>query len=287
MHRLFLAAAVLAAPASSAVAQSCCAPTTTFAPVAPTAVQTTAYSPVVVQQVQTTPWYPGRNLIEFTRDLFAPRTTVTAGYAPTYAAAPVATAPVAAPVTAYRTTYRPVYPVTYGPVVTGRTFVARPVVQTVARPVALAPVQVSACSPCSVCDTGCSACGVAQASFAAPASGCSSCAGGATTTYLDSAPAASVPAAEPQPALGPQDNPPAERSMLNRPEVPAFPEEADDQATDASGAFWEAPPLFDPSDRITRRGRVPASFAVQQQAVERPAASRPAPTPGGWVSASL
>lgn len=262
--------------ADSARAQSCCAPA--VAAPAPTV----AYSPVVAQTTQVTPWYPGRNIIEFTRDLFAPRVTtgtvVTAGYAPTVA-------PVAAP--ALQTTYRPVYPVTYGPVTTARTFVARPVIQTVARPVVLSPVQqVTAMSPCCDPCSACSTCGVSQAVYDAPLStGCSSCASGGVSSFdtvaPTTAPSTSRPL-EPRPALGPEDNPPADRSIFNRPEVPPLPEEADEDAAE-SGAFWEAPPLFDPKDRLTRRNPAPVWFAGGRSADE----DRETPVVNaGWISAS-
>lgn len=263
-----LASSLLAG--SSAVAEAqCCG----YAAPAPTV----AYSPVVAQTTYRTPWYPGR---WFAETLFgAPRTqtgaVVTAGYAPAYAGV--------APVASVQTAYRPVYPATFGPVTTASTYVARPVIQTVSRPVVLTPTTVSACSPCTSCVASCDPCGasygVSQAGFAS--STCSSCASGGAT-YLDSAPATTSgpsPTPTPQPALGPNENPPAERSLFNKPEVPNPAEDAGDAAAAGeTGAFWEAPPLFDPNDRLTQRNPAPVRFAVDR----RPAA----PAAGGWISVS-
>lgn len=294
VRSLIACTAVLTAAAPDALAQCCPQPTAmpqtvAYAPVAPVAYQTT---------VQREGWYPGKYLAQFSRNVFSPLTSTsyTTSYAPTYNATPYTAgyAPTYTPTATFQTAYRPTYPITYGPVVGG------PIVQGVARPVTLSPVIASSCNAC--CATGCDACsGVSQAVYAAPlSSGCSSC--GETTTY-DSQPVYTSPSAplsptpaDPQPALGPQDNPPAERSF--KPELSdpnsGISTEAD-EASSESGAYWQAPPLFDPRDRVTQKSPAPVWQAVYRRPAEQQvttaratsATSRGAHQVGasGWTSA--
>ena len=269
-------AAIAFASAGPCFAQSCCGQ------------PTVAYSPVVaappVQQVTTVNngWYPGKYLTDFTRSVFGlNRTTYVTNYAPTASPYTVGYAPT--PYTAgyaptVQTAYRPVYPATYGPI----TYAPAPLTQSVSRPVVLSPV-VSA-SPCDygAC-SACSSCGVAQAGFA-PAGGCSSC----NAASYD-APADSSYYPEPQPALPRDANVPAtrERSIdVNRPELDdSFDEpfEFDDSepAADPAAAndYFNAPPLFPPSNRVTQRAHpAPVRTAVYKPApATRRTAYRPVP----------
>ncbi|MEO1498486.1 MAG: hypothetical protein AAFV43_15185 [Planctomycetota bacterium] len=258
--------------AADAAAQCCPQPqTVAYAPVAPPVYQQTV--------VQNTGWYPGKYLTDFTRNLFRPRTTTTyaTGYAPAFSPTPYAAG--YAPLATQQSVYRPTYPITYGPVVGG------PMVQGVARPVTLAPLVQSpvVTSGYNACGTGCDACGgVSQAVFDAPlSSGCGSCGessayGGQPVFASPNTPLAPTPA-EPQPMLGPNDNPPAERSFkpdLNDPNSGISTET--DNASGDSGAYWQAPPLFDPRDRVTQKAAAP----VWQAVYRKPAtATRPTARP--------
>lgn len=244
--------------------------------------QTVGYSPVVYQQTSTayTGWYPGKWLGNFLFGRPAVTTTYSAGYAPTSYATPYTAG--YAPTYTYQTAYRPTYPATYGPVV-----------QTVSRPVVLSPV-VSSCSGCATGCDACSTCGVAQAVYDSPSTGCTNCAQGATY-YEPSASTYSEPSRAP--TLAPQDNPPAERSMLEKPELPETESDSFDsteEGFDSDNAYWEAPKLFNPNDKTASRVTVPVRNAVYKKPAPAYAASasvaagKPSHQVGasGWVSAS-
>lgn len=237
---------------------------------------TVAYSPVVYQtQVQSDRWYPGKYLTDFTRSVFGPRTTTTytAGYAPV-AAAPAAASPYTvgyAPSPVYQTAYRPTYPISYGPI-------ASPLVQSVSRPVVLSPVIGSSCNACCSAGVGTSS-GVSQSVYDAPLSpGCSNCT--STPVYSQpSGPLTPTPAGpdsiyrEPPPALGPTDNPAPERSLKPALTDPNSGISIDaDEASGDSGAYWQAPPLFDARDRVTQKSPAPVWQAVYRRPVGEQAA---------------
>ena len=252
-----------------------------------------AYSPVVYQQTTTayTGWYPGKWAGQWLRNVFGRPTVATtyaASYAPGYTTsyAPACNTGCAtpysvgyAPATSFRTAYRPTYPITYGPLV-----------RTVSRPVVLSPV-VSSCNGCVTGCDACNNCGVTQAVYNAP-SNCPSCVGGAT--YYE--PARSSASSTPAPSLAPSDNPPAERSMLQKPEIQGAETPAIDMPeTEASSdAYWEAPKLFDPQDRTAQNS---VTVPIRRAVYKMPASSswsQPAPRSAsahqvgasGWVSAS-
>lgn len=290
-------AALLALPMlGSAEAQAQCCPQPTV-----------AYSPVVaapvVQTTVSTGWYPGKYLTDFTRSVFGindTTTTYTAGYAPyTAGYAPYTagyapyTAGYAPPAVGYAPTshtaaytpqvaYRPTYPATYGAV-------AAP--QTVNRPVVLSPVtSAPACDACSACG------GIEQVSYGAPSGGCSSCASGASSaSYEDSyEDSYTVPADdyEPRPQLAPDAQVAPERSMLQKPEDEDFQFEEDRKdATEgdpaAANEYWRAPPLFPPSNRVTKRSHpAPTSMAVYHRPADvRQTAYRPDSDPADRESA--
>ena len=272
-------AAVLVALAAlspvDALAQCCGAP-------APTV----AYSPVVYEQPATvyTGWYPGKHLGNFVRGVFGrPQvgTTYVAGYAPA-AATPYTVG--YAPTTSYRVAYRPTYPITYGQV-----NYAMPVVQTVARPVTLSPV-ISACGGCSTGCDACSGCGVAQAVYQSP-SDCANCSSGAA--YYEPARPSTQSTYGQQPTLAPTDDIPEDRSLVNKPEtnVVQEPEVSIDESSDSGDTFWQAPPLYDPKDKLTSRHIAPVRTAVyspSNRVSEASAASHRGHQVGatGWVSAS-
>ncbi len=245
---------------------------------APTAVAT----PPVYQTTYYNGWYPGKYALNFTRNLFgiqqpAATTTYTAGYAPyTVGYAPAASYTAARPIV--RTAYRPTYPVTYGPVV-----------QTVARPVALSPV-VSSCTSCDPCNA-CSSCnsGVTQAYYSDSSSSCSSC-NSSVVTY-DSEPVrrnGSTSTYEPKPSLAPNENPAAERSLFES-NKPAVDDSAAEIEYDDSGdeAYNEAPALFAPRNRQASRHPAPVWNAVHgtnAKSTERALGSHQVGA-SGWVSA--
>jgi len=266
---VFLALAILTADSTNAQCSTCPAPTVAYQPVV---VQpTTVYQPVVT--TQRTGWYPGKLFDKMRLRYYgvaAPATTTyapsTASYAPYTAAAPTYTAGFAPYVTAYaplrRTLVaRPIVQTAYYPVATASPCTS--CAQTVARPVILNPV-VAAGYP--TVPTG-----VDQASFAQP--DCSRCATSAATPSYSSTPipAATNPAggtygpSTPQPHLNP-DEPAPSRSNFT-PSTPAgsgtrgeksivdpldkqdpLPPENPDTNTS-----FEAPRLFDPSDRTALR----------------------------------
>lgn len=248
---------------------------------APTAVPTVAYSPVVYQQAPAVynGWYPGKHMINFTRNLFSSPVGYTAGYAPyTVGYAPAYSARYAA--------YRPTYPVTYGAV--QRRAAYAPLTYSVARPVTLAPIASACCNTCGLttCHGGCNSCGVAQAAYGAPlaSSGCSSCQSNGST-YYDSTPASSSDSySEPRPALDPADNPAADRSLL-KPELPKIIDGATEASDASGGAYWQAPPLFDPSDRLTQRNAAPVWFTTHKQPVKTEQGAHQTGA-SGWTSAS-
>ncbi|TWT40235.1 hypothetical protein [Botrimarina hoheduenensis] len=268
-----LAAAALVAETSA----QCCSPVG----VVPQA--TVAYSPVIYQTQSTyNGWYPGKYLTDFTRSLFAPRTSTSyvAGYAP--AAAPssyvAGYAPAYTPSATYQTAYRPTYPASYGPVMSSLAY-------GVSRPVTLSPVITSSCTSC--CSSGCDACGgVTQAVYDAPlSSGCASCSSQpvytSPSTQLAPTPAGPSPSySEPQPALGPNDNPTPERAFKPNADTPALSDPNSGISIDAneasgdSGAYWQAPPLFDSRDRVTQKLAAPVWQAVYRQPLEGAASAQ-------------
>ncbi len=299
---VLLALTTLGATARIADAQ-CCAPAAV-----PTAVPTVAYSPVVYQQApgRYNGWYPGKYLINFTRGLFNAPAAYSAGYAPAYApsyAGGAYTAGYAPAYSARYAAYRPTYPLTYGAVQHRAAYA--PLTYSVARPVTLAPVTSACCNTCGVstCHGGCDN-GIAQAAYAAPlaSSGCSSCQSGGNA-YYDSSPSRNVPSSsysEPRPALAPSDNPAADRSLLNKPALPEVMDGATEASDASGGAYWQAPPLFDPRDRLTQHSAAPVRLAVHKQVMAtspEPRAPRQQPLAPrqrgahqtgstGWTSAS-
>ncbi|MGL4514868.1 MAG: hypothetical protein ACRCT8_17410 [Lacipirellulaceae bacterium] len=280
--RLHAAVAVAIAVGPSWASAQCCGatPTVAYSPV----IAPVAAAPVTPVVYQTTAsydgWYPGKYLTTFTRSLFGGGTTYqtnyaapatyTAAYAPTSYTAPAFSYTAAyAPAPMMQTAYRPTYPATWGPVVGAYSVGYAPLVQTVARPVELSAV---AMAPTVDSCGACSACGVTQAVYDgyAPTTGCSSCAAGAQATYLGSAPASTTPpivygdgsafgdSGTPRPALAPNETPTQDRSALQKQITPdaTQPVEPTTEA-DGSGAFFQAPPLFDPRDKLTRREASP------------------------------
>ncbi len=244
----FTLALVFSLP-SVADGQCCSTPYTVgYAPV-----QTAA--PAVYQTTYYDGWYPGKYAINFTRNLFGAvtqpmyGTPYTAGYAPAASPYTVGYAP--------RTVaYRPTYPVTYGPVV-----------QTVSRPVVLSPVtSCSTCNPCGTCD---SCCGTTQAAYySSSSSSCTNCSP-STSVYSDEP--ASRPTYEPQPALGPSENPAGERSLFesNKPELDSEVDSFEAPSLlDGDEAYFQAPPLFKPQDRLTSRNPAPVWNAVHRTPAE-------------------
>jgi hypothetical protein len=290
---------------------STCGTQTVFSPVV--AQPTVAYSPVVstpvvVAQPVRSGWYPGRMLDQMRMNRWGVSNTAwvqpqTVAYAPAPVVQTVGYAPMAtvqtvnfAPSASYVTGYAPMQ----------RTFVGyAPTATTVFSPAIIEPVVSSGCSTCSTCVTAaspCSACAgstmvVEQAAYSspvstvAPASGCSSCAEGASNvpTYYSppAAAAAAVPQsaplntgpATPQPELATEPPPAAGTSPYgaNRPETPAaapaagategpeapaekgvlepkpLSDSEEEPATPAAGdpSTFQAPPLLGPPNNRT------------------------------------
>lgn len=256
---IFTIALALACSLTNVAEAQCCSTpyTVGYAPV-----QTAA--PAVYQTSYYNGWYPGKYAINFTRNVFGAvtqpvfGTPYTAGYAPVASPYTVGYAPSYAP---RRVAYRPTYPVTYGPVV-----------QTVARPVVLSPVtSCSSCDPCGACNS-CS--GVSQAAYySSSSSSCSSCSP-STSVYSEPASRATY---EPQPALSPTENPAAERSLFesNKPAVDSDIDTFEAPSLlEGDEAYFQAPPLFKPQDRLTSRNPAPVWNAVHRTPVDQNASVR-------------
>lgn len=255
---------------------------------------TVAYSPVVAQQTpvyQTayygTGWYPGKFLGRVVTWPFrAVGNALTTPVAPAYGYAAPAVAP-----TFTTAAYRPTYPLSYSAGYTPYTASYAPVMQTVARPVALAPTYayrpvtlaaVSDCctpacsSPCGGCGT-CSSCtGAVTAGYEAPiGSSCSNCGGQASQATYDyaaprqqqqqfqSQPLPDNPSGslQPTPAPGIDPDAPVSEQRL-RPESAA---PAQDGAGDDTTSWFEPPQLFDNRDRSAQRPTAPVWNAVYQK----------------------
>ncbi len=236
---------------------------------------------------------------------FAPTHTV--GFAPTHTVgfAPQAASFAPSP-TAFTAAYRPTYPPSYT-VGFAPTF---SLASEVALQTAFSPVVGSACSSCNACgcdpcgctscampvtmaSPGCSTCGQAtSAVYESPSSGCASCNAPASyssnvapSNYYDSAPTQQsynpqsftpqTPGQPtPAPGLGPNENPPAERSILEKPEMQQ--DDAADLGPSAadSSTYFEAPQLYDPRDRTTQRPTAPVWNAVYEKPADGAAVRR-------------
>lgn len=281
------------------------APTVAYSPVA-VAAPVTPVAPVVYQSAVPTPrsgWYPGKfigQLFGGIGSVFSPRPAVppsaavvpptftTAAYSPTYPPSySVGYAP-----TAYTAGYAPsAYSVGYAPA----SYAA--VQQTVAYPsptVTLSPVNDCCCgsSACSAC-SGAVTAGY-SAPLGAPAGGCANCQGGAPATYEQSAvyqqpaftpppqpqPGFQAPAGPgyPQPTPAPQlpqnDNTPEQRQSFRPDSNPLDVDKSnyDLNNMDDTTSYFQAPELFNPRDRTTRRPSAttaPVWNAVYQQPESR------------------
>ena len=294
----------------------------TFAPA-----YTTSYAPApVVWQTNrpTTGWYPGA-LIDRWRinrwERWNGGTVVTAGYAPTYTAAYTPTFPPSY----YATSFRPVTPIVqtvgFAPTIVASscsTCCSDPC--SCSRAVVMRPIcdSCSSCSGCSTgcasCSSGCSSCGgssfVGQAVY--ESSGSTSCAGCATSqasTYVspsyNSTPA-TTNGQTPQPTVAPNENVPEQRTT-ERPEeksvvpngeqpTPAAEEDGSEPST-----LFQAPDLFNPSDRVTSNtpnvpvwtavyhssnaSARPTSRQVSSPQGKQPTAAEVARDAEGWTSA--
>ncbi len=231
---------------------------------------------------------------------FAPHTV---GFAPqTVAFAPqtVAFAPAA---TTYTAAYRPTFPPSY-------TLASEVPLQTVFRPIVASAcdscgVDPCGCTSCAMPVTlsapGCSSCGqVSTAGFESSSGGCAACNAPASfssnvTPSSNVAPSyyeepasrpyvpqnSGQPTPTPAPALRSDENPAAERSVLEKPAVEPQPEsgildmQQDDLEQDDLGptgteiedssTYFEAPQLYDPRDRTTRRPTAPVWNAVYEK----------------------
>lgn len=296
----FVAALVASPAAAQAPCATCPQPTVAYSPVvaAPPTVALQPVQPVVYQQPAPAyrGWYPGKYLSR----LFSRPTAPAPAYAPPSYAAQAYAQPVVAQPTFVTSAYRPTYPPSY----TTYSATYAPTVQTVARPVTLAPVYSSYPSttayanPCNTCGSpcdsyGCSSCssGVVAAGYETPANpGCSSCAAGGSTYAAPSGPpASSTYGAQqslqptPAPALPRGSNVPENRALRVPVEDPAgVPAPAGGEASpndlDASGTTWfEAPQLYDNRDRSAARS-MPSQHGpttgVWNAVYQQPAGSR-------------
>lgn len=268
---------------------------------------TVAYSPVVAQPApvyQTAyydgGWYPGKYLGRaLTWPFRAVGNALTTPLTPYYGY----TAPAVAPTfttAAYRPTYSPSYTVGYTPY----TASYAPVVQTVARPVALAPTYAyrpvtlatidSCCQPACGCPTACGSCdacsacsgGVVTAGYDAQlgaacsscgGAGCASCSGQAPVTYQQAPTQQQYPTQplpqngsgtlEPTPAPGLNPNDPVSEERM-RPESAAPTGGANGEDTTS---WFEPPQLFDNRDRSAQGPTAPVWNAVYHKQSAAPA----------------
>ncbi len=260
---VFVAAAMLTIDSTSAQCSTCATPTV-------------VYQPVVVQPVATTRytgWYPGKLLDQWRlRNYGVGNYGVAAPAAPAYTPYTASYAPYTASYPTYTAGYTP-YVTAFAPL--RRTVVARPLLQTVARPVVLSPVVTAGCSTCGVPHCGgCSACstipaGVSQASFTQP--GCASCATSAATPSFSPTPSlaptnqgGTVGPATPQPSLKPIEPAPAQSNYgaptpaagsgtRQRNAVDPLDRQDPMPQEDLDTNTFKAPRLFDPSDRTAQR----------------------------------
>ncbi|QDU90039.1 hypothetical protein Pla175_34380 [Pirellulimonas nuda] len=307
MSRMLFSVAILALACFASVdawaqCTSCAQPVVAFSPVVQAPVMQPAPQPVVWQTQTTTArdgWYPGKVI----GNLFRPRATttvttnyapaapsfvpVTAGYVPQtvgYAPQMVSYAPTA---TSYTAAYRPTFPPSYSlamevPLQT----VYRPIVEPACNSCGTDPCGCTSCAmPVTMSAPGCSSCGQAStAAFAAPSSGCASCSAPASFSsnvapsyYEEPAGQSYVPQNSgqptPAPSLGADENPAAERSVLEKPPVePQIDPQAEPSDLGPSGTsiedsstYFEAPQLYDPRDRTTRRPTAPVWNAVYEK----------------------
>ena len=221
-----------------------------YAPVA----YTTAYAPA------TTGWYPGYYMDRIRTNWWNRRAATTAYYPTTYAVG-------YAPAVTYAS---------YAPVASGCSTCT----------VGYAPA-CSTCSACTVsyapactgCAVGCADCGVAtvtQASYVEPAGSCINCGVPSAASSVPSS--AYVPSASstPQPQIAPTEAVPQERTYeTQRPmtdpanhnhTTPIEPEPASDASEES--AKFEAPQLFNPSDRTAELHKAPVQTAIYHKPVE-------------------
>jgi hypothetical protein len=291
--------------ASSAHAQcsTCAQPTVAFSPVQQTAfmpVQQTAFMPVQqtafmpVQQtafmpVQQTAFMPVQQTVVVPRDRWYPGRGIQRFFG---WGDPVTTTRVVT--TAYQPTFPPSFSAAPAPT-TWTVGFASPACNscgsnpcacsTSFRAVTLSPVSSCCSSPCDSCVScgggGCSSCGgggVVSAGYDyAPSSGCSSCAGGAVQSTYESSPSnAGGYGLQPTPAPGldPGANVPEQR-QTNRPEdqAPAAAPDADNGLGGEEATWLQAPELYDPQARTTRRPTAPVWTAVYQKDTQSRGAS--------------
>jgi len=259
---VFVAMAMLTAETTSAQCSTCATPVVAYQPVAVQPVVTTQY----------TGWYPGKMLDSMRLRRYDRRYSVAAPMAPAYTPYTASYAPYTAAYPTYSTGYTP-YVTAYAPL--RRTVVARPIVQTayypaamaspcstcvqtVARPVVLRPIVTAGCGGCSSCS------GVGQAAFLQPSTqpGCSSC---ATPSVVPSYPATpslaptgqgvTVGPPTPQPALVPNEPAPAQSNYpaTGTGQGTVDPLDPIPEVSPNTDTTFEAPRLFDPSDRTAQR----------------------------------
>lgn len=204
------------------------------------AVPQVAYSPVVYNGYYDG-WYPGKYLGRLGRRVFgtAPYPAYTAAYPTTYAAA-------YAPAT-YATSYAP----------SCSTCASSPCCcqQTTFRPVVMQPV--NECNTCCYAPPACNTCSaVTQATYDVPVSpGCATC---------NSVPASNYS----QPSLPGNAAPAPQQTFREKPSAVVDdiqPVPAEESSFDEQNADWEAPQLFDPNDRVTKRPTAPVWTAVYKK----------------------
>lgn len=327
----FVAATVIAVGGAASAQAQCagCGTQTVFSPVIAQPQATVAFSPVVaaptfvaspvIVQQPRQHWYPGRWFDQRRMERWGVSNTAwvqpqTVAFAPAPVVQTVGFAPTA---TVQTVNFAPAAPFVTGFAPMQRTVVGfAPTATTVFSPAVIEPVVSSGCSTCSTCATAaapCSACAgsttvVEQASFSspvttvAPASGCSSCAEGASnvpTYYTPPATAStSVPQTAPinagpetpQPRLNPEEPtpatsqyPPASAPATSGADGAAKPAEAaeseksiipkpltdgDEPTAPAASdpSTFQAPPLLGPqNNRTANRPTVDIHDAVYRQ----------------------
>lgn len=266
------------------------------------AYQPVAYQPTVYQSTTTYGgWYPGKLIGDTWRSLFGAQTTsvytanyaapvaygasyapYTASYAPyTAGYVPYAASYAPAATVAYRPTYPPTYTVGYAPTYS---LAAEVPLQTVVQSVpdcgacaTTAAMPVTLAAPC------CDACGGVATAGYAESGGCASCEQPASfeTPYVPQTTVQQAPGATPgyqsgsptpAPILGADENVPEERSNL-KPDADKEESAGEDlgptdgSPADESSTYFEAPRLFNPGDRTTRKPTAPVWKAVYRKPV--------------------
>lgn len=254
---------------------------------------TTFHQPVVFQaQRAPDPWYPGKWLGEMNRRIW--------GVQPRYGAAAPTTFVASVPTTQV-VNFAPVQSVGFGTtaVAMPAASFSAPACTTCAMPVTEVTMRpVSACDSCCATSgvtqavyessTGCANCGVAPATYegstyqgssSAPSASPPSTYGGGPERAPEIDPNADVPAqrqeAQKSPETSSPEAAPGESSRLNSPETDpngtAAPETEPTQpatngtstgSSTGSSTYFEAPQLFDPSDRAAQRKPAPVRTAV-------------------------